>query len=326
MGHFMQSLALSNLFILNKFNVHFLINSYNPALIVLHKKKITFNIHDINAIDEIIFSIKTQSKNTIVIINHRNISIISLKRLHRECYKIVVIDELGNKEMQCDLLINSSLIAEWKNYKYIEKKPICLFGAKFAILRSDFTELHKRKKEFPVYLQTIIVTMGGVDRSGATLRVIEALERGNKNPIRKEIILGKGFPHIKKLKEKFGNSDSSSLNYFEGVDDLGERLSKADLVISSGGSTIYELACVGTPGLILWEDEHENKQGKIFEEKGTVINLGNGLTTEINTIADAVRSLLFDKDKRIFMSKKGKVLVDGRGIYYIYNSIINFIK
>ena len=56
-------------------------------------------------------------------------------------------------------------------------------------------------------------------------------------------------------------------------------MSGADIVISAGGNTVFELACVGTPGFVLWEDSHEKIQGDVFEKEGVVINLGNGMKT-----------------------------------------------
>ncbi len=319
MGHFYESLELAQHLLDLGESVHFILNPYHPASSELHKRKISFTECDIDAVDEIVlFSHKVRSK--CVIINHRSISLNTLKRLNHENQTVVLIDQLGGKQVICDLLINRSIVPEWLNYDFEGHQPICCFGGDYAILDNTYESLHKREKAFPENENTVLVSMGGVDRTGATLRIIEAMK--SIGDVSKEIIIGSGFSHNKKLRRIRENLCDSSFNFSQGVEDLGKRMSNADIVISAGGNTIYEMACVGAPGIVLWEDEHEYVQGKSFDEIGVVQCLGNGISTSIAAISDAIVALLMDINRRKHMSLCGKEIVDAEGKKRITSEIL----
>lgn len=310
MGHLMESLVLAEYFISRDMPVYFVVNSYEPSRLELQKRGITFVEYELDEIDDAVRFME-QKKVQYVIINHRYVSSNTLERIHYGDYTVVVIEQLGNKPIICDLLINKSLVPEWLQYDFPANRPLCCFGPDYTILGDSYRELHQRKKKFSKDRYTVLVSMGGVDRTGATLRIIEAL-RPIKN-VSKEIIIGNGFAHMKQLQQLCEKHDDPSFVFSVGVSDIHERISKADIVISAGGNTVYELACVGTPGIILWEDEHEYIQGKAFTEKEVVHCLGNGISTPVETITNSVRTLLQDVDRRKHMSQCGKRMVDGRG-------------
>ena len=323
MGHFVESLDLAQYLLDLRESVHFILNPYPPACSELHKRKISFTECDIDALDEISLFLR-KKKSKCVIINHRSVSLNSLRVLNHEDQTVVLIDQFGGKRVICDLLINRSIVPEWLKYDFVGHQPICRFGGDYAILDNTYEALHEREKAFLENENTVLVSMGGVDRTGATLRIIDAMKSvGN---VSKEIITGSGFPHNAKLLRLRENLNDSSFTFFQGVDDLGKRMSKADIVISAGGNTIYEMACVGAPGIILWEDEHEYIQGKAFAEKGVVKCLGNGITTPVKVISNSIKALLKDIDRRKYMSQCGRKMVDGHGKNRIANEIIKLAE
>ena len=323
-GHFKESVFLADYLIKQKLPVHFILNSYQPAELELQSRNIPYTSIEINDYGNILQRINIKSYNKCVVINHRNVSIDALKLLHQNGYIVALIDQLGNKQIICDLLFNRSIVSEWLEYNFISNKPICCFGADYAILKECCKEFYKEKKYFSSNNPTVLVTMGGVDRTGATLRVVKALQV--INPVAKEIIIGKGFNHLKQLQQLLKESSDPSFHYFQGVNNLEERMKNADIVISAGGNTLYEMACVGTPGIVLWEDEHEYIQAKAFSEKGILKCLGNGVSTPIDDISTSIRNYLTNLNRRKKMSQHGKKLVDPFGTHRIYYEINKLIK
>ena len=63
----------------------------------------------------------------------------------------------------------------------------------------------------------------------------------------------------------------------------------------------------------MWEDPHECLQGKAFEDKGSVICLGNGLNIPIETITESIDKLLKDVTRRESMRQCAIEMVDGFG-------------
>lgn len=310
MGHLMESLVLAEYFMSQNRCVHFIVNPYEPCRAELQKRGMSFTEHNIEEVDEVARCIE-QKNAASLIINHRKVSLTSLERFYSKECTITVIDQLGNIPIICDLLINKAIVPEWLQYDFVKGKPRCCFGADYAILKDSVTEIRSQQKIFAKVKYTVLVSMGGVDRTGATLRIMEAL-RLLKN-VRKEIVVGSGFAHWQQLQELYKEYNDPTFVISKGVDDFERRISEADLVISAGGNTLYEISCLGTPGIVLWEDPHECLQGEAFEDKGSVVCLGNGLNTPTETITESIDKLLKDVTRRENMRQCAIEMVDGFG-------------
>jgi len=319
MGHLKESIYLADYFRSHNYLIYFIINPYLPAELALQNKKIEYLTTEINHYDKIVHLIKKKSHHRCIIINHWNVSFNALEILHQENFFVVVIDHLGNKSVLCDVLINRSIVPEWLKYEFVQNTPVCCFGSDYAILDDAYEALHKCEKKFSTVNNSILVSMGGVDRSGATLRIIEALKFVNISS--KIIILGPGFPLLEKLKQIRMKLNNNTFHFFQGINNLGEMMQKADIVISAGGNTLYEMACIGTPGIVLWEDQHEYILGKTFSEKGVALCLGNGMSIPEKDITRNIHELLKNIDRRKDMSQCGKKLIDYKGRNRIMHKI-----
>jgi UDP-2,4-diacetamido-2,4,6-trideoxy-beta-L-altropyranose hydrolase len=101
---------------------------------------------------------------------------------------------------------------------------------------------------------------------------------------------------------------------------------ESDISISAGGITLYELAATGTPTIVLCEEPFEVETAKRMEKAGMCINLGYAKNLNKNGLTSTVLSLIRDKKQRENMSKKGKALVDGRGVHRVTRIILDSIQ
>ena len=316
LGHLMESLALADELAERGQTIRFVVNPSPPAEGILTRRGFA---HDLIPFSNALSRICTEPPGSIVV-NHRQVDHKTLSQLKKTGWIVAVIDQLGDKLIECDLLVNYSLVTEWLDYQFIGEPPQCCFGAEYALLRPEFETLRNARRTRSNRRPRILVSMGGVDRTGATLRVIEAL-RNVGIPMDKEVILGGGFRHGDEL-DALKPSLDDSFSFDQAVDDLGRRMREADLVISAGGNTLYEMACLGTPGLVLWEDPHELKSSSAFESQGTVEVLGNGLAVDLETIGKAVERLATERIGWERMSRNGQALIDGRGRQRIGDAIL----
>jgi spore coat polysaccharide biosynthesis predicted glycosyltransferase SpsG len=88
---------------------------------------------------------------------------------------------------------------------------------------------------------------------------------------------------------------------------------EADLMVGSGGMSVYEIAALGTPGVVLAQNEREDKRMRDFARHGTVRYLGLGPDVGEESLRAAVEELLRDAPQRRAMSARGPRLVDGEG-------------
>ena len=97
-------------------------------------------------------------------------------------------------------------------------------------------------------------------------------------------------------------------------------------VIAGGGSSLYELARMGTPGVVMSKVEHQVINARRFARLGTVIDLGYGRECSDEVIRSAVERLLLDCELRHEMSENGRRLVDGYGRKRVLEIIEDVIK
>ena len=93
--------------------------------------------------------------------------------------KILIIDDLGDRNLICDFLLNQNLGASAE--KYEGKLPIScqfLLGPTFALLRSEFKDWRERSLEDRLdrNIENILITMGGVD-ADYTLQILKEFQK-----------------------------------------------------------------------------------------------------------------------------------------------------
>lgn len=257
----------------------------------------------------------------LLVTNLRDVGDPYVQVLEQERITVICIDEWGNKRLRPDVIVNGSVVEDWHRYDTDGEKVACYFGPQFMIMADIFADYHDRPKTLAADSPNVLVSMGGVDRSGATLHAMEALSHLSPG-IRKTIVIGPAFQHEEALAELLATVERGSFDIVYAPDNLASLFFSADVTISAGGNTLYELACVGTPALIVYEDEHERVQGKAFEQLGAAIALGKGTEVPLQVISQAVVSLLSDPGHWTATSRRGKALVDGRGVERVCDIIV----
>ena len=309
MGHLMESIALAKCLIEYGREVIFFILHYEPAISILKDRGISYETFDEEV--KLINKLGKFRKQFSFLVTHHWINRFeAISSLRQSGFKIILFDQLGNKKVSCDILVNSSIVPEWRMYNFRKPLPIQAFGPNYAILRDEIVLAGKaRIMREP---NRIMVSLGGGDPTGATLRVYKALEP-ILDDIKLDLILGPSFPHAEKLMKLVGCNKHSNITILQSVKDMGRRLKKSSILISSGGNTLYEAAHLGCPVIVLWEYPHEKIQGKAFERAGIAKCIGNGKRTPFTRIRDEVIRLIEDKDMKMIMSFCGEKFVDGKG-------------
>jgi spore coat polysaccharide biosynthesis predicted glycosyltransferase SpsG len=102
---------------------------------------------------------------------------------------------------------------------------------------------------------------------------------------------------------------------------------KADIAISGGGSTCWELACLGLPNIIIYVAP-DNQQAIVekLDKEGIAINLGWFRKVNETDITTTVEKLINNPDKRQKMSRNGKRLVDGKGVTKVVKIVLDRLK
>ena len=222
-------------------------------------------------------------------------------RLHVE--KIMVIDDLANKQFDCDVLLNQNLGSQKKDYQ--DKVPNdceLLLGCDYALLRPEFSQLRRQaleKRKNTKEIKNILVSMGGSDKNNVTYEVLQQLD-GDFNVV---VVLGEASQHKEMIKDY---AKDENIEIIFAAENMAELMLNADLAIGAGGSTSWERCCLGLPTLLYVTSENQKEVAKSLEQLGAVIIVKN-LKDDLQSITDRLihwRSV----------SEKAQAICDGMGV------------
>ncbi len=246
-----------------------------------------------------------------VITNLREVQNEQISVLKNAGCQVICIDEWGRRRLDCDVLVNSSPVAQY--HQYVSHNPTfkAYAGLQYLPLGGEYEELNGQVRHHRGPIRTVVVAMGGVDRTGATVRIVLAVLEVRPH-VTVHVVIGPGFTHRRELQAALASQESSRVVLHEYPPSLAGLLAQCDVGVTAGGNTLAELACVGTPALVAFEDPHERDQGQAFERMGFGRSLGQGVAVTSLEIHEALAGF-DDPEVRQRHCDAGRKSVDGRG-------------
>jgi UDP-2,4-diacetamido-2,4,6-trideoxy-beta-L-altropyranose hydrolase len=194
-----------------------------------------------------------------------------------------------------------------------ERSTIRYFeGPEFGILRSGFEPFLKLRKSAPDRAREIVVTFGGSDPNRNMIRVIQALEGRRLEGARFHFVIGPNFTHAQEVAQAASRL-SVHAQVHRQPSDYERLVFESDMAISGSGTTIVEMAALGTPLLALPQSPEELRFAQLFERRGSAVCLGLGAEVAPQAIWEEIERLSFDVGAREQMSLAGRSIVDGLG-------------
>ena len=132
-------------------------------------------------------------KPDLLIVDHYGIDSYWHERMYKFSKKIFVIDDLANRNYNCDILLDQNFFKSSKTrYKKLVKDSCkLLLGPKYALLRNEFVTKYQNSKSLEI--NRILVYFGGTNIKNILLKVIDGIRSCKKNELNIDIILGKNF-------------------------------------------------------------------------------------------------------------------------------------
>ena len=226
------------------------------------------------------------------------------KQLKPHIKKIMVIDDLADREFDCDVLLNQNLGSQKEDYQgQVPNNCKLLLGCDYALLRSEFAKFRERaieKRKNTTEIKNILISMGGSDKNNVTYDVLQQLD----DDFNVVVVLGGASQHKKMIKEYVKNK-SIKVKVIVNADNMAELMLKADLAIGAGGTTSLERCCLGLPTLLYVLSVNQRVIAENLENLGAVITVRN--------LQDNLRTMLNDFKLWHEMSDKGQSICDGTG-------------
>lgn len=184
----------------------------------------------------------------------------------RAGYRLLVIDDYAHlSEYRCDVLLNQNIGAELLTYRgTIGRK---LLGLDYVLLRQEFWDAQKKAEQrtIPVQPQEILVTLGG----GNFIEYLEKIAASMCFPglAGRTIRVIQGAMDAGRIRAAFAQCPAQ-LKILSRVDDMPSLLLNTDICITAGGSTCWELCCLGVPFLTVEVAENQHEIILNLQKKG----------------------------------------------------------
>jgi spore coat polysaccharide biosynthesis predicted glycosyltransferase SpsG len=316
-GHITRCLSIANQFKKYNYEVNFIIDGDNSLNNILQNEKfIMFNWK--NNQDRLLDILSS----SLILIDSIEISDAQIKNIENKNMPIVFIDDESRRNiLDSGFIVDWTVLGEKKNYFNPKKdNVIYLLGSKFTPMREEFTNalLNPIRNN----IQNILISFGGSDIRNLTPKVLENLNQHYPNVI-KNIIIGDGFTNIKEI-EKF-QIQNVNLIFNATSKQIVSLMQTADIAISAGGQTLYELARIGTPtiAILLVKNAIDDTIG--WEEVGSLINIGWWDDPMlVNNLVMAIKKLQ-DINLRKSMQQKSKDFINPNGAKNLVDNILKEI-
>lgn len=286
MGHIMRSMALANdlkkdeevdrVFYITK-NDPSAVNKLkeNEFEVITLDKDLSYG-EEIEKVKEII---KKEEVNKLITDSY-DIDQNYLIEMRKVVDKLVTIHDYAPFAFPSHVIINGNAYAEDLDYESYYGDTEFLLGTDYLLLREEFRNLPEIKIGDRV--QNVLVTVGGYDLRNLTPKIIGALnsidfdeiedQYIDKENLHIDVVIGPSFDNVDQIVAEVEKSSLDiSLNF--NVKKMSKLMVKSDIAISSGGSTLYELAVTKTPALVLLQAENQVRVTNELDGK-SIIKLG----------------------------------------------------
>jgi UDP-2,4-diacetamido-2,4,6-trideoxy-beta-L-altropyranose hydrolase len=239
-----------------------------------------------------------------------NISNLLYSRPKPKSQPLLMIDDYNRINYPKGIVTNPSIYGDKLDYPQ-EKGKEYLSGKDYVILRKEFWDISEKKIDKEV--KDVLITFGGI----------------NSNDFLKKL--------LKFLSEKFPNFNyhvvtniklnlNLNLNLYVNLSAsrMLDLMLKADVCISGGGQTTYELARVGVPtiGICFAENQKMNLEG--WQNQGFIDYIGwHNDGNLLRKVKDSMERLK-PYDERIRRSRAGRDYINGKGVFRIINRFYKF--
>ena len=236
--------------------------------------------------------------------------------------QLLVIDDNGeNREYHADLVLNQNIHAHERMYRKRATSTRLLLGTGYALLRKEFLRWRDWERKISQVAAKILVTMGGGDQDNVTGKVVDALRDFPPNSIEAKVVVGGVNPHHAKLSSAARDAEVK-IDIKRNVSNMPELMAWADIAVTGGGSTCWEMAFMALPSLTIVMAENQRGVAAGLNERGGPLSLGWWEEVGEQEIVKMLSSLMRNVARRTEMSQLGRELVDGDGCERVLEAIM----
>ena len=214
--------------------------------------------------------------------------------LRPKAEKIMVIDDLADREHDCDLLLDQNYFIDGKNRYDKLTKPTCvkMLGPEYALLRNEFAETRKKLKHPANEVKRIFVFFGGTDPDDMTSKALIALSQPDLLFLEVDVVIGKTNPNLNKVIDLVNDRPKTTLHIQ--VENMAELMSKSDMALGAGGANTWERLCLKIPSLVVTIAQNQVPFTQLLHERHIQEWIGESKKLDLKKIECAILHAISD--------------------------------
>ena len=235
-------------------------------------------------------------------------------RLRAHATAIMVIDDLADRDHDCDILLDQTVGRSQDVYDGLVP-PSCrkLVGAEYALLRTEFSRCRKAAlaRRGQGRVARVLVNFGGTDPHGNTLLALRALRSTGLAPAI-DVVIGAQAPRLADV-DSMCNSLGWQASLHVNSREMARLMTNADLAIGAAGVSAIERCVVGLPSLIVVDAVNQSAIADALRSSRAAIVLGRGGEVGEDAMASAIIGLHHAPEHLNSMAAAAAELCDGLG-------------
>jgi len=261
MGHFYRVLNLAECLAQADLSYTIYLNDHGPSLQLLVDRGVPHRIVNLQDFTGNWETALIRQDNITLWVNDR----LNTDNRHAENVKatgipLVTFDDRGTGAALADLHIAALFFDATERLAGVK----VLQGVDYLILNPQIASFTRLRKE----LTSILVTLGGSDTYGVTIKVVQMLKEMGMTAT---IVLGPSFMHTDKLDAEL----TAGFTLKSGVSSMIEEFYRHDLAITGGGITPFEANASGLPCVVIANEFFEIPVGLALQNLGGSVFIGH---------------------------------------------------
>ena len=248
-----------------------------------------------------------------LIVDHYGLDEMWEARLRPHTHKLMVIDDLANRQHDCDVLLDQNY-AEGSQERYqawVSAQCQLLLGPRYALLRPEYADYRETLPSRTGSIRRVMIFMGGADKANITGKVLAALSGDRLAHLDVDVVIGPNFIHKDEVVTQATSRPNTNIHTDR--PHLADLMAKADLAIGAGGATTWERMCLGLPSVVMSIAENQVPACEALDSSGLIRYLGAAIHLDAAAVEAAMIEAIADPEKLRTLAAKTQSLVDGKG-------------
>lgn len=251
-----------------------------------------------------------------VIVDHYALDEQWEKALRPYCKQLMVIDDLADRQHDCDLLLDQTFGRSSEDYlPLVPQDCQVLCGAQYALLRPEFAQWrdYSLKRRAQGQLEHLLINLGGVDKDNITTEILQALANtALPDNCRITVVMGATAPWVERVQQQAALMPWPT-EVKVGVKNMAELMANSDLAIGAAGATSWERCCLGLPTIMIVLADNQKLIAHELEAAGAALCLNKQQVNKEN-LTSSVAALSYSTERLMAMGERAAVITRGDGV------------